>query len=47
MSKSLIVIVGLIYAAISIEQFTKHNPGMGVIFLGYAVANGGMWWIAE
>jgi tellurite resistance protein TehA-like permease len=47
MSGWLIALVGFIYAAISIEQFMKHNPGMGIIFFGYALANAGMWWIAE
>lgn len=47
MSKGLIILVGIVYAAISIEQFIKHNPGMGIVFAGYSAANFGMWMIAD
>ncbi len=39
MSPGLILFVGGIYAVIAIEQFTKGNIPMAVIFSGYAFSN--------
>jgi hypothetical protein len=47
MSASLIALVGLAYAAISIEQIMQENPGMGIVFAGYAFSNIGLWWLAK
>lgn len=43
MSSSLIALVGVIYAIIAVDQFAKKNPGMGIVFMGYAAANIGLW----
>lgn len=47
MSGWLIGLTGLVYAYISAEQFWKDNPGMGVAYFGYAVANVGLWLLAK
>lgn len=47
MSGWLIGLTGLIYAWISVEQFAKNNPGMGVAYAGYCAANAGMWLMAK
>jgi hypothetical protein len=39
----LIIIVGLIYSGICIEQIIKHEFAMAVVWAGYALANAGMW----
>lgn len=44
MSGPLIAITGVIYAWISAEQFT---PGMGIAYLGYALANVGLYLLAR
>lgn len=47
MSGTLIAITGLIYAWISFDQFMRHNPGMGVAYAGYSLANIGLWMLAK
>lgn len=47
MSGWLILAVGVTYAAISLEQFLKGNPGMGVVFAGYSFSNAGLWALAK
>ena len=47
MSGTLVAIVGVIYAVISFEQFTKGNPSMGIVFAGYSFSNVGLWLLAE
>jgi hypothetical protein len=42
MSSGLILFVGGIYALIAIEQFAKGSGAMGVVWLGYAMANIGL-----
>jgi len=43
MSPVLIVITGLIYSYICIEQlFFKGNLGMGIMYFGYALGNVGV-----
>ena len=42
MSVWLIVLTGLIYAGVSVDQFLKGNSGMGIVYAGYALANVGM-----
>lgn len=39
MSTGLIIAVGLIYLAVSIEQFWKGNVALGLMYFGYAFAN--------
>ena len=45
MSPWLIVLVGLIYLAISAEQLTKGHVGLGVMYLGYAIGNVGLYMV--
>lgn len=42
MSQPLIVITGLIYAYVALEQWVKGNTGAAIMFLGYAGANVGV-----
>lgn len=46
MSAWLIVVTGLIYAYIAIEQGLKGNMAMLVIYSGYAFSNVGLFWMA-
>jgi hypothetical protein len=43
MSSWLVVVTGLIYAGICIEQFSKNNMGVAVMFFGYALSNVGIY----
>lgn len=43
MSGWLVVLTGLIYAYIAIEQGLKGNTAMAVVYAGYAFSNGGLW----
>lgn len=47
MSATLIAIVGIIYAWVSVDQFVHDNPGMGIIFAGYSASNVGFWILAK
>lgn len=47
MSPALVCAVGLIYAYIAAEQFFLDNPSVGVMYLGYAVANVGAWFLVK
>jgi hypothetical protein len=42
MSSWLIILTGVIYAYISIEQLFKGNTGMAITYFGYCVANAGL-----
>ena len=41
MSVGLIILVGLIYLYVAVDQFIKGNPGMCICYLSYAVAQVG------
>ena len=43
MSSSLIILTGLIYMYVAIDQFIKGNAPMGVTYLCYAGANYGLY----
>jgi hypothetical protein len=43
MSSPLIILTGVIYAYVALEQFIKGNAPMGVTYLCYAGANYGLW----
>ena len=43
MSSWLIILTGLIYAYVAIEQGTKGNTAMAVVYSGYAFSNVGLW----
>lgn len=47
MSAWLIAAVGVVYAYVSLEQFLKGNPGMGIAYFGYAVGNIGLYMMAK
>jgi hypothetical protein len=46
MSSFLIIVTGLIYAYISLEQGLKGNTGMCVAYAGYAFSNAGLYLLA-
>ncbi len=43
MSGPLILIVGAIYLAISVDLFMNAKPGLAIAFGGYALSNIGLW----
>lgn len=47
MSGWLIALTGFIYAYVAAEQFWVKNPGMGIAYLGYALANIGLYMLAK
>lgn len=47
MSGHLILITGIIYGYVCVEQFWNGNPGMGIAYFGYCVANAGLWMLAK
>jgi hypothetical protein len=42
-SHTLIALIGVAYVWIGIEQWFKGNTGVGVMFIGYAVGQAGVW----
>lgn len=47
MSSWLIILVGLIYLYIAIEQGFKGNVGMSICYFGYAFGNVGLYMLAK
>jgi hypothetical protein len=47
MSAWLIIVTGLIYAYIALEQGLKGNMPMAVVYSGYAFSNVGLWIMAS
>lgn len=47
MSRFLIIITGLIYTYVSVEQLVRGNYGMGFAYIGYAFSNIGLYILAE
>lgn len=47
MSAPLIILTGIIYAYIAIEQGVKGNLGMCICYSGYAFANIGLYFLAS
>jgi len=47
MSPWLIIITGLIYAYIAIEQALKGNSYMAIVYSGYAFSNIGLYLLAR
>lgn len=43
MSGSLIILVGIIYGYVAIEQWFTGNTAMFIVWAGYAFANFGLW----
>jgi hypothetical protein len=46
MSAWLIIVTGLIYAYIAIEQGMKGNTALLIVYSGYAFSNLGLYWMA-
>jgi hypothetical protein len=42
MSTWLVGAMGLVYLAVSVDQFMKGATGQGIMFLGYAIGNAGI-----
>jgi len=47
MSAPLIILTGLIYAYVAIEQATKGNVNMAIVYSGYAFSNIGLFFLAR
>lgn len=47
MSQFLIVITGLIYLGVAIDQYFKGGIGQAVMFFGYAIGNVGIYLTAK
>lgn len=47
MSAWLIALTGLIYLAVAVDQALKGAGAMAVVYLGYAGANVGMYFLAK
>lgn len=47
MSSWLIILTGLIYFYIAIEQVCKGNPYMAIVYSGYAFSNVGLYFLAS
>lgn len=47
MSAPLIILTGLIYAYVAIEQATKGNVSMAIVYSGYAFSNIGLYLLAK
>lgn len=47
MSAHLIIITGVIYLYVSIEQGLRGNPAMAITYAAYAAANVGLWMMAS
>jgi hypothetical protein len=46
MSAWLIIVTGLIYAYIALEQGLKGNVPMMIVYSGYSFSNLGLYWMA-
>ena len=47
MSGPLILFVGLIYLVVAVDLFITNKSGLALAFLGYALANVGLWMAAK
>jgi hypothetical protein len=47
MSPFLVIVVGLIYTGIAIEQFYKGSLPLGIMYAGYAFSNIGLYMVAK
>lgn len=43
MSGWLVILTGVIYAYVAVEQGVKGNTAMAVVYSGYAFSNIGLW----
>ncbi len=47
MSPWLIILTGVIYGYIAVEQALKGNPSMMIVYAGYAFSNVGLYLLAR
>lgn len=47
MSGPLIILVGIIYAYVAVDQYMNGNTGMSIAYAGYAFSNIGLWMLAK
>ena len=47
MASWLIIVVGGVYAFIGISQFREGNNALGIVFMGYAFSNIGLYMAAR
>ena len=47
MSAWLIIVTGLIYGFIAVEQAVKGNLPMAIVYAGYSFSNVGLWVLAS
>jgi hypothetical protein len=47
MSPWLIIVTGMIYLYIALEQFYKGNVYMSIVYLGYSFSNVGLFMLAR
>lgn len=47
MSHTLIAAIGVAYVWIAVDQWMKGNPGVAVMFAGYAASQVGVWMQAK
>lgn len=43
MSAGLIAIIGIMYFVVAIDLYMRHNLGLSIAFLGYAIGNIGLY----
>ena len=43
MSGWLVIATGLAYAWVAVEQWSKGNTSMAIVYSGYAFSNAGLW----
>jgi hypothetical protein len=43
----LIILVGVIYAYVAVDQYMNGNSGMAIAYAGYSVSNIGLWMLAK
>lgn len=47
MSAWLIAAVGVVYMIVAVEQYTKGNWPMGIVWMGYSIAQVGLWRVSQ
>lgn len=47
MSGHLIVLTGLIYLWVAVDQALRGNSGLAIAYAGYAFSNVGLWMVAR
>lgn len=45
--KYLIILVGLVYLGIGIDQYFKGSPANAIVYAGYAFSNAGLFLLAK